>query len=415
MIWWFALAFAIAAAAASRPVTVRWYAPFLADSGFGSEATSFVEALLSLPSPLSGDGLQAVNFAEPAQFPPPSSISALFQPFASSPSCLVAICHSTPNFWATPRSDYPSWDRAARCPPIPRDSNQQVVKIGRSMFETDSLPVDWKSRLDFMDEIWVPTKFAQQVYVKAGLSQHKVVVVPEPINTLVFSHRHCGVRVNAPPFTILSIFKWEERKAWKQLLEAFLNEFSLDEPVLLWIKTSSFHLPRSPQVLAQEVFPQLLTTRRHQVRFTIDTRVDEETLVRDFYCQADAFALPSLGEGWGRPHCEAASMSLPVLYTNFSGPTEFLLPGMGFPVAFDLVEVGPHLPGHRWAMPQLSSLRKQLRNMYSMPPNELKLVGSLAAAHIHSTYSQRIVGELVVKLVNRLCPSSSLESSSLEL
>lgn len=411
MIWCFALALA---AAGAQPVAVRWYAPFLADSGFGSEATSFVEALLSSSllssSPLS---LQAVNFAEPAQFPPPSSIAALFQPSASSPACLVAICHSTPNFWATPKSDYASWDRAAKCPPSPRNSRQQVVKIGRSMFETDSLPADWKSRLEFMDEIWVPTAFAQQVYVKAGLPEHKVVVVPEPINTLVFSRRHCAARPSASPFTILSIFKWEERKAWRQLLGAFLSEFAEDEPVLLWIKTSSFHLPRSPQVLAQEAFPELLTTRRHQVRFTIDMRVDESALVRDFYCQADAFALPSLGEGWGRPHCEAASMSLPVLYTNFSGPTEFLLPGMGFPVAFDLVEVGAHLPGHRWAMPQPESLQKRLREMYSMPLGELKRVGSLAAAHIRSMYSQPVVGKLVAQLVERLCPLSS--SSSLEL
>ena len=38
----------------------------------------------------------------------------------------------------------------------------------------------------------------------------------------------------------------------------------------------------------------------------------------------DAFVLPSRGEGWGRPHVEAMAMGLPVIATNWSGPTEYV-------------------------------------------------------------------------------------------
>ena len=34
--------------------------------------------------------------------------------------------------------------------------------------------------------------------------------------------------------------------------------------------------------------------------------------------------LPSRGEGWGRPHVEAMAMGLPVIATNWSGPTAFM-------------------------------------------------------------------------------------------
>lgn len=40
------------------------------------------------------------------------------------------------------------------------------------------------------------------------------------------------------------------------------------------------------------------------------------------YLAADAFVLPSRGEGWGRPHTEAMAMELPIIATNWSGPTE---------------------------------------------------------------------------------------------
>ena len=42
------------------------------------------------------------------------------------------------------------------------------------------------------------------------------------------------------------------------------------------------------------------------------------------YAQSDAFVMPTRGEGWGLPICEAMAMGLPVVATNFSGPTAYL-------------------------------------------------------------------------------------------
>lgn len=165
------------ALAANANSVVRWYAPFLAESGFGSEATSFVESLQQMLW-----SVQAINFAEPAQFAPPSSIAQSFHRPTAISSCIISICHSTPNFWATPQSDYSSWDRVARCPPL-----DSTIKIGRSMFETNALPEDWKWRLNYMDYIWVPTKFAKQVYLDAGIDAKKLVVVPESLSTPIYT------------------------------------------------------------------------------------------------------------------------------------------------------------------------------------------------------------------------------------
>jgi glycosyltransferase involved in cell wall biosynthesis len=45
--------------------------------------------------------------------------------------------------------------------------------------------------------------------------------------------------------------------------------------------------------------------------------------MRDLYSLADAFVLPTRGEGWGIPVAEAMAMGLPVIVTNYSGPTEY--------------------------------------------------------------------------------------------
>jgi len=56
------------------------------------------------------------------------------------------------------------------------------------------------------------------------------------------------------------------------------------------------------------------------------------------------------------------SMALPVIATNWSGPTAFLTPANGYPLAIDgLVTVadGPFRKHHKWANPDVSHLEVQ--------------------------------------------------------
>eukprot|EP01138_Halocafeteria_seosinensis_P013517 gb/GECG01013805.1/.p1 GENE.gb/GECG01013805.1/~~gb/GECG01013805.1/.p1 ORF type:complete len:439 (+),score=33.89 gb/GECG01013805.1/:1-1317(+) len=48
------------------------------------------------------------------------------------------------------------------------------------------------------------------------------------------------------------------------------------------------------------------------------------------YRSVDALVAPSRGEGWGRPHSEAMAMGVPVVATNWSGPTEFMTPSNSY-------------------------------------------------------------------------------------
>jgi glycosyltransferase involved in cell wall biosynthesis len=49
--------------------------------------------------------------------------------------------------------------------------------------------------------------------------------------------------------------------------------------------------------------------------------------------------LPTRGEGWGLPLAEAMSMGLPVITTNWSGPTAFVDESVGYLLEYDLVLV----------------------------------------------------------------------------
>ena len=47
------------------------------------------------------------------------------------------------------------------------------------------------------------------------------------------------------PYVFLSVFKWEKRKGWDVLLEAYLREFTRSDPVVLVIKTRPFYSNRT--------------------------------------------------------------------------------------------------------------------------------------------------------------------------
>lgn len=49
-------------------------------------------------------------------------------------------------------------------------------------------------------------------------------------------------------------------------------------------------------------------------------------------------------QGWGLPLTDAMAMALPVIATNWSGPTEYLDEAVGYPLAYDLEQVPEREP-----------------------------------------------------------------------
>jgi glycosyltransferase involved in cell wall biosynthesis len=121
-----------------------------------------------------------------------------------------------------------------------------------------------------MDEIWVPTAAAQEAFLASGVPLHKLVVVPEPVDTNFFTNQRASGRddthllmnilsewklsphepdVSSDTFIFLFVGKFEYRKGIHLLLKAFYEEFfshltsdkEMGDDVLLCILTSAYH------------------------------------------------------------------------------------------------------------------------------------------------------------------------------
>ena len=298
---------------------------------------------------------------------------------------------------------------------------------------TNAIPVRPLSRPSH--QIWVPSQFHVETFSRSGVARNKLVVVPEPVDVDTF-HPANARPLALPPapaagvadepttygeggdaaaprrvgrgedglFRFLSVFKWEERKGWKILLRAYFSEFSAADPVVLYLKTNAYHSTTdfSDQILAltAELGPP---PAAGLARVVILDRPIPAAQLPGLYAAADAFVLPSRGEGWGRPHVEAMAMGLPVIATNWSGSTEFLREENSYPLPIDgLVEIptGP-FRGHRWAEPSVTELRRLMRHVMTHT-DEARAKGARARADMVRLYRPDVIARQVLRELHRI-------------
>jgi hypothetical protein len=115
------------------------------------------------------------------------------------------------------------------------------------MYEADGLPAGWGEAIEGIDEVWVPSAWNKEVWVKGGVPADKISVVGEGVDSAVQFDpakitKHEARRRVIPAkirtnYLFLSVFKFEKRKGWEELVTAFTAEFGCNEPVSLILRT----------------------------------------------------------------------------------------------------------------------------------------------------------------------------------
>jgi glycosyltransferase involved in cell wall biosynthesis len=371
-------------------INLHWMAPFFTSSGYGSEAIEFVLSLDSrLPGRLSlrqfGDG-ETKGYKKGL----PAKTQAILLRLATKRlTKVVSVCHSVPDSW------YPAKARSARCPVA-----HSVYSIGRTMFETDKIPDGWAEKCNSMDEVWVPTEFHKDVFSTNGVLREKLVVIPESVDIEFFNpekYEPMSLKdAELTTFKFLSIFKWEDRKGWKDLLRAYLTEFTSTEPVALYILTHKFG-----KAEPEKEYEEFLGVEKFNISTTLPRvyLMNQDMaahLLPSLYKAVNAFVIPSRGEGWGRPHVEAMAMELPLIATNWSGPTAFMNENNSYPLEIDGLENSTLVEGHKWAKPSHTHLRKLMRYLYQNP-EEAKEKGIEARKTMVESFSPKAVADIVAQ------------------
>ncbi|CAI9091401.1 OLC1v1026426C1 [Oldenlandia corymbosa var. corymbosa] len=406
----------------TSPYCVLWMAPFLTGGGYCSEAWSYILALqdyLKRKNPrfrLSiehhGD-LESLEFWEGLPVEMRNLAIELYQTECRLNETIV-VCHSEPGAW------YPPLFQTLPCPPT--GYGRFKVVVGRTMFETDRVNAEHVKRCNKMDYVWVPTEFHNKSFVQSGVDPLKVVKIVQPVDSEFFDSRKykpldlasigklvLGSRTwkanSEREFVFLSMFKWEYRKGWDVLLRSYLKEFSAADGVALYMLTNPFHSDRDfGNKIVEYVEDSDLEkpVNGWAPVYVVDDHIPQVDLPR-LYNAANAFVLPSRGEGWGRPIVEAMAMALPVIATNWSGPTEYLTLENSYPLDVDRmseVKDGP-FKGHLWAEPSVQKLQNLMRHVMTNV-DEAKAKGRQARKDMIANFAPEIVAEIVAENVQQI-------------
>lgn len=278
--------------------------------------------------------------------------------------------------------------------------------IGRSMFESDRLPDGWADRCNEMDEIWVPSRFNVETFARAGVDRERLHRVPSGLQIELYDPEIEPLPLELEGFVFLSVFAWGRRKGWDLLLRAFVEEFRPDEEVALALKiVSSFgrsvhdHREELERFIRHDLGRDPARAPRVVI---VDLDPGDEGMSR-LYRAADAYVMPSHGEGWGRPYMEAMAMGLPTIGTRWSGNLDYMTDDNSYLIECRTVEVDeaawrewPIFRGHRWAEPSLEHLRHLMRRVVSYPA-EARAKGSRARADILARYTAERAAAIVLE------------------
>jgi len=269
---------------------------------------------------------------------------------------------------------------------------------GLTMFETDRLPEGWKDACLGMDEIWVPSTFNMESFARAGVPEAMLHRIPCGIDMERYrpgSQAAMAVQ-GRRRFNFLSVFEWTLRKGWDSLLLAWARAFTKDDQVSLTIKTS---LPGGVEGARRVVdgfyASQGIDPRRLAPVIVIEGFLPE-SIMPSLYAAADAFVLPTRGEGWGLPFLEAMASGMPVIATGWSAHTDFVDDRNGYlvdhvlvPVAADQTKLSSlYGPDHLWAEPAVEHL-VELMVRCAKHPREVRERGNRARRDVESDWSSR--------------------------
>ncbi len=258
--------------------------------------------------------------------------------------------------------------------------------ILNTVWETTKIPNRWLPNINKFDAVCVPSIQNKHAMRDSGVKV-PIFVVPHGVDTKRFTPNNKKLPLQSAKgkFIFVSVFGFQHRKNPETLLRAYWEEFSSADKVLLVIKTNGY-APYENEIWIKNTvqrYKERLGIRKSTAPVLIIARHLTPRQLRGVYTLGQAFVLPTRGEGVGLPFLESLSSGVPVIATGWGGHMDFLTSKNSFFVKYHLRNPAIGMnnkhsisrqfrplfaeQGQRWAEPDISSLKKQMRYAYENP------------------------------------------------
>lgn len=263
------------------------------------------------------------------------------------------------------------------CPPFNKHKSNNY-KIGYFYWEADRLPNFWAKSIDILNEIWAPCDLVKTACERAGY-KGRIKIVPTPVKEFdlnsgigipaIFSNEYL---LSEDVFKFYSIFQWHERKGYKELLKAYLGEFSADDNVVLILKVNPLAIGGQDEnkIVADILKVKNFIGKKPYPPIFLSRKIIKREDISALHVVSDCYVSPHHGEGWGMPIHDAMYAGKQIITTKFGGVTEYLDDTSAHIINHKLkpvsgMEWSPlYGPYQLWAYPNTNHLAGLMRDVY---------------------------------------------------
>lgn len=351
-------------------------------SGYGEANRTDIMALLAAGVDVAGEPLQfTLESADHGRHYVP-----VFETIGKKNDAKVQIIHTTPNIYH-------------------KHAKPGHYVIGRLIWETDRLPLDFVKGANGCDEIWTADENTKAAIERSGVTT-PVYIIPEANNPKVNTHKPFMVE-DAGEYKFYSMFEWGERKNPTALLTAYWTEFTPSDDVALYIKTYINGFGKRNLIELRSRILQIkkrIKQRYYAPLYVCDALLSREQVWR-YHKTFDCFVLPHRGEGWGIPMIEATLSGKPIIATKAGGVTEYLDDNAGIwikpkyrKITGDRTNPQWYTEDQKWADVDVNDLRREMRWAYKHR-DEMKEKAANAQRYVLDNFNYETVG---IKMRQRL-------------
>ncbi len=305
----------------------------------------------------------------------------------------IQIVHTTPNI-------FHRFFRADR------------YNIGYTTWETTTLPKDWVTNINMMDEIWVPCKHNVDAFKNSGVTR-PIFVMPHTFNIPLMESEKIDIslqNVEKDDFVFYSVFQWTIRKNPLDILKAYLTEFKSHEKVCLVLKTYIVNPNDAAErdklkASIQEVKERLYLEQ--YPKMVLITSLLSKPQVFQLHRTGHCYLSFHKNEGFGIPLAEAMMVGNPVIATDYGGTKDFVSAENAYPIPYQETPVyGMPWPTYKgdqvWADINVMEARKAMRRVFENR-EEGKIKGIAGKKLITDQYSWGVIGQLMKNRLETIC------------